>query len=404
MVLDDPSSSRTTLDPSKETSTWDSSDLSSRYASVFPLKINREHLQRPNPFVLWVGFAGPWNWERTVMYRLSQQVETVKGLLRRDLSQTELDALTEHASREMNTRRIGLPVGVTAGSVHAYYTLRRRLNMPSNVSFFESFRTAWRLAAVQERRSAAFAAGLRLGAWMFFMAGNFGGYATYKFTVALTSDPRLADFREAVKRYAEARAQRLEGYKEKAKQRREGIDAVRHAGATSSAEEAGEEYKGVEGQSVGTYGQAEERGQSDAPPYQTYQTPSRGYETPRSYTDSSSGSSDFFDDASPTAPEYQTPVTTSKPSSNENAWDRIRRENASRASISAPSSQSSWGRPQQQMTSSEYSSYDSEQQSGQRERESAQRDFDRMLDAERQVSQQDAGDESNSNKKGWRRW
>lgn len=338
------------------------------------------------------------------MYRLSQQVETIKGILRRDLSQTELDALTEHASQEINTRRIGLPVSVTAGSIHAYYTLRRKLSMPSNVSFFEGFTTAWRLAAVQERRSAAFAAGVRVGAWMFFIASTFGGYATYKFTVALSSDPRLGDFREAIKRYTEARKQRLEGYKEKAKQRREGIDAVRHAGATGSAEEAGEEYRGVESGSVGTYGQAEERGQSDAPPYQTYQTPSRGYETPRSYTGSSSGSSDFFDDASPTAPEYRTPVT-SKPSSNENAWDRIRRENASRASISGPSSQSSWGRPQQQTASSEYSSYESEQQSGQRERESAQREFDRMLDAERQVSQQDAGgDESNSNKKGWRRW
>jgi hypothetical protein len=277
--------------------------------------------------------------------------------------------------------------------------------MPSNVSLFESFKAAWRLAAVQERRSAALQAGLRFGAWVLFMSGNFGGYATYKFTVALSSDPRLGEFREAIKRYAEARKQKLEGYKEKAKQRREGIDTVRHASATASAEGPGEESY-TKGESVGgTYGQAEERGQSDAPPYQTYQTPSREYELPRSFTaDSSSGSSDFFDDASPTAPEYQTSVTsTSKPSSNENAWDRIRRENASRASISAASN-SNWGR--QRTTTSEYSSYESEQQNGQRERESAQRDFDRMLDAERQVSHQDAGgdESSNSNKKGWRRW
>lgn len=400
-MVGDPSSSRTTFEPSKETSGWDSADLSSRYASVFPLKINREHLQRPNPFLLWVGFAGPWNWERTVMYRLSQQVETIKGLLRRDLSQPELDALTEHASREMNTRRIGLPVGVTAGSIHAYYTLRKKLSMPDNVSLFESFKTAWRLPAVQDRRSAAFQAGLRLGAWVLFMSGNFGGYATYKFTVALSTDPRLVDFREAVKRYAEARKQRLEGYREKAKQRGEGIDEMRHAGETSSGE-AVEEYKGVEGRGIGTYAQAEEPRQSDAPPYQAYQTPSRSYETPRSYNDSSSGPSDFFDDASPTAPEYQTPVAAPKTLSNENAWDRIRRENASRASNPTPSAQSSWGRPQQQSPSSDYSSYENEQQSSQRDRESAQREFDRMLDAERQLSQQTGG--ADEDKKGWRRW
>lgn len=341
------------------------------------------------------------------MFRLSQQVETVKGMLRRDLTQPELDAMTEHASRDMNTSRIGLPVGVTAGAIHAYYTLRRKLSMPSNVSLFESFRTAWRLAPVLERRSAALQAGFRFGAWLLFIKSGFGGLATYRLTVALSSDPRLGEFREAIKRYAEARTQRMEGLKEKARQKREGIDAVRHAGATVSAEESVADYnKREEAESVGTYGQAQEQGQSDAPSYQTYQTPSRSYEAPRSYTaDSSSASSDFFDDSSPTAPEYQTPVSSSSkrsPPSNENAWDRIRRENAS---ASAPSTQSSWGRPQQPTNSSEYSSYESEQQNGQREREVAQRDFDIMLDAERQLSPQEGGgDENSSNKKGWRRW
>lgn len=331
------------------------------------------------------------------MWSISQQVESIKGLIRRDLSQTELDALTEHASQEINTRRIGLPASMTAGSIHAYYTLRRRLSMPDNVSLFESFKTAWRLAAVQERRAAAFAAAWRGSLWVIIMNGIFSGYSMSSYRLALSTDPRLADFRETIKRYREAREQRKEGYREKAKQRREGIDAERHAGATASAEEAEEDYKGVDGQSGGTSGQAEERGQSDASPYQT---PSKGHETTRPYTDDSSSSSDFFDDASPTAPEYQTSKATSRPTSNENAWDRIRRENASRASASAPSSQSGWGRPQQS-TSSEHES----DQTSQRERESAQRDFDRMLDAERQVSQQDAGgDESNNNKKGWRRW
>ena len=263
---------------------------------------------------------------------------------RRDLSQPELDALTEHASREINTRRIGAPVGVTAGAVHAYYTLRKRLDMPTNVSLFESFKTAWRFAAVQERRSIAFSAGLKFSAWVFFFLSVFGAQSTYKFTMALRSDPRLGDFREAVSRYAEARRQRMEGYREKATQRREGLDTARHAGATANAEGSEDASYITKVDNVGTYGQAEERGQSDAPSYQTYQTyrtPSRGDEMPRSYTaDRSSGSADFFDDASPTAPEYQTSAATSM-SSNENAWDRIRSQKSSQGSTSAASGQSS---------------------------------------------------------------
>ncbi|EED13084.1 endo-1,3(4)-beta-glucanase, putative [Talaromyces stipitatus ATCC 10500] len=388
MVLDDSSSSdSTTLDPSTNTDTWDSPDLSSRYASVFPLKINRQYLQRPNPFLLWVGFAGPWNWERTVMYRLSAQLETVKGLLRRDPTQPEVDALVEYTSREVNTRRIGLPIGVTAGSVHAYYTLRKKLSIPSELSFLEGLKVAWRLSPVLERRQAALQAGLRFGVWVIFTLGNF---------IALSSDPRLAEFRDAVRRYAEARMQRMEGYKEKTKQRREQRDAARHEGTTVSAEEPEENYK-----AESTEGTTDD--QSHSSPSPSYQTPPRSYETTRSYVPEESPSSDFFDDASPTVPEYQASTASPSrptPASNENAWDRIRRETASHASISAPSP-SSWGR-QQPSASSEYSSYESEQQNGQREREAAQRQFDRMLDSERQLSQ-DGGDD-NSNKKGWRRW
>ena len=63
---------------------------------------------------------------------------------------------------------------------------------------------------------------------------------------------------------------------------------------------------------------------------------------------------------------------------------------------SAPT-QSSWGRQ-----TDSHSAYENEERNGQREREAAQRDFDRMLDAERQLSHEEGGD--NSKKKGWRRW
>ncbi|OKL57432.1 hypothetical protein UA08_07188 [Talaromyces atroroseus] len=319
MVLDGPSS--TSLEPSKDTETWDSPDLESRYASAFPLKINREHLQRPNPLLLYAGFAGPWNWERTVMYRISTQLEMVRGLLRRDPTQTELDAMVEHTSREANTRRIGLPLGLTAGSAHAYYTLRKQLKIPATTSLVEGVQTAWRQAPAADRRQAVFQCGLRFGMWVVFTLGNFAALASYRFTVALSTDPRLVEFREAIRKYAEARMQRLEGYREKTRQRREERDTARHA--TASAEE----QPSSSSSSEVTYGQAQT----------VYDNSHRQWQTqiPSDISSSSSSSQDFFDDASPTAPEFQKSQALSSSLSNENAWERVRRENASRPRSSA---------------------------------------------------------------------
>lgn len=399
MVLDDNSpSSSTSLDSSSRNSeTWDSADLDSRNAAVFPLRLNRENLQRPGQLLLYTGFAGPWNWERTVVHRITSQLETMKSIMRRDPTQPELDALVEHTSREVNTSRIGLPIGLTAGSVHAYYTLRKRLNIPAQKSLFDSLRTAWQQAAVPDRRQAAFQAGLRFGIWVIFTLGNFGALASYRFTVALSGDPRLGDFRDAIRKYAEARMQRLGNNGDKARQRRDETDAARHA--TASAEEP----------SGNTYA----RGTEDRAGSMSDQVPSRNYDS--SYSSSSATSQDFFDDTSPTAPEYQessTSQSSSSRSSNENAWDRIRRENASRSSSSPPNwggQRTSAGAPAQgfqpsSAEGSEFSSYASEERKGQRERDASQRDFDRMLDAERQLSK-DGGDSGSEEKKnGWKRW
>lgn len=351
------------------------------------------------------------------MHRLSVQLETVKGFLRRDLTQPELDAMVEHTSRDTNMRRIGLPIGVTAGSIHAYYTLRKRLAMPNNVSLFESFKVAWRTAPVLERRQAVLQAGLRFGLWTIFMLGNFGALAAYRFTVVLSSDERLGDFRQAIKRYAEARMQRAEGHRETARQRREERDAIRHGrsgGAAASAEmPIEEEYKEAATDTSATYGQDQNQvySQSDAAnSYQPYPTSRQNYPVPRSYQaeESAPTSSDFFDDASPTAPEYQTSSSMGSAGastpvrSNENAWERIRRQNSSSAaSAASASTQSRWGQ-QNAAPSGGFSTSEREQAAGQRERDAAQRDFDRMLDAERQISQ-DVGDGERDNKGQWRR-
>jgi hypothetical protein len=384
------------LEPSKDTDTWDSPDLESRYASMFPLKINREHLQRPNPLLLYVGFAGPWNWERTVMYRISSQLEMVRGLLRRDPTQTELDAMVEHTSREANTRRVGLPLGLTGGSIHAYYTLRKQLKVPTTTALVEGVQTAWRQAPAADRRQAIFQSGLRYGIWIIFTMGNFAALASYRFTMALSTDPRLTEFREAIRRYAEARMQRLESHREKTRQRRDERDTARHA--TASAEEPSEV----------TYGRGAEA-QTDIVSDAVYAKKRWQPQISSNGSDDTSSSQDFFDDSSPTAPEYQRSVASQASSPNENAWERIRRENVSRPH----SSPSYWG--QQQATAAaqnsqsaseggDFSSYAREEQNGLREREAAQREFDRMLDAERQSSRDGGGSGSEGNKKGWTRW
>lgn len=92
-------------------------------------------------------------------------------------------------------------------------------------------------------------------------------------------------------------------------------------------------------------------------------------------------SGDFFDDASPIAPDHQ---TENPPQTYGSAWDRIRQQNMA----------GGWNQPQPRSRPqpvSETQRFDDYGSSKEREREQAKAEFEKMLDAERNMSNDSSG-------------
>lgn len=110
---------------------------------------------------------------------------------------------------------------------------------------------------------------------------------------------------------------------------------------------------------------------------------------------------DFFesDDASPVAAEYR-----SGGDSQGSAWDRIRQQAGQDSRLGSAWTRSVNERQQREQDSgpgSAWSGVSSTPDSERRQREQAQAEFDRLLEAERNMA---AGDSEGREKKGWGRW
>lgn len=378
--------------------TWDSPDPSSPQAALFPNMLDREYLRPPNAFYLYTRFLSPGLWERRVLDRVSKHLEMAKGILRRNPTQDEINAFVEHTSREVNMSGLGLPIGLAAGSAHSNFFLRKKLSIPGNVPVFQGVQRAWATISKTDRRAFVFQAALRTSFWLLLSMGNFQGFATYNFTLGLGADERLDSFRDAVKKYTNARMQRLESNSQQARQRREVREAARHTPATAVAEE----YPQPD------YGRGQETPTSPSPsprPSSLDNIWGREQQKQPDVTDSFFKDDYNADDASPVAYEVQTQQPT-------NSWERIRQERAERQQQMAVNSPATWrGRAfkqveqEQQQSQNAATDYASEEKSRQQERDAAQRQFDQMLDAERQLSQGESSSGSGENKQtGWRRW
>jgi hypothetical protein len=396
MVLDDETLSQSPTN----VETWDSPDPSSPQAAFFPNKLNREYLRPPMAFYLYTRFLTPQLWEHRVLERASKHLEMAKSILRRNPSQDEINAFVEHTSREVNMRGLGMPIGLSAGFIHTNLFLRKKLSIPRNVPVFQGIQQAWASVATTDRRALLFQAAIRTSFWLLLSMGNFQGFATYQFTLGLGSDERLGPFREAVKKYTNARLQRLEGNSEQARQRREGREAIRHnPPATAVAEEYPQpDYgRGQESTSTST--------STSAPDYVW-----GGREQKQAdFTDSFLKDDRSTDDASPVASELQTQQNTNKST---NSWERIRQERSQQQPQMTANSPAMWrGRAfkqveQEQQFQNPTTDYATEEKSRQQERDAAQREFDQMLDAERQLSQGDSSGSNSgeNNRKAGRRW
>lgn len=386
-------------------------DPDSPFAKYYPLLVKPELIKRPDVFTMYLGFGGPWFWESSVTRTIQRRIENSRVLLQRDPTQSEVDALVENASRAVSQRRMGVPLGALVGYAHALSRIRKETDLPRDrplpQALWDYVRAA-RDADPSGLRRLAFWSMFRVTTWMLLGSLVSTSIATMNDMKATLKDPRLRQLREKL----EETVQRRAIVRPTQQQQQPLPQAERSAGSESQTSASEPAY----GLPDAYYGRSE-GGKEQIGSWRFPVPERREPEKPMPQTGYSSGGgsgSDFFDDASPVAPEYQSVSSTSSSSSTQNSWERIRQQNAGLSSNSSNQSNQSnvWATISQNASSSSSAqqqtydrseSYDTEEQARQREREQAQREFDRMLEAERRMSQESSST-GEQNGRGWRRW
>lgn len=234
-------------------------------------------------------------------------------------------------------------------------------------------------------------------------------WAMFTDVKATMTDPRLKQFfaevrandpEEVRKRKIQRVVERSKAAKEAAERRAQGLPPVEVGMDQGAAGVYAESHEHDQGGAA--YGSLDSYSSSSARESVPSTSQDRAADIRRLFGDSSTTESmrgattvdenkatDFFagDDASPVAAEYQ-----SGGGSQGSAWDRIRQQASSGSGSGSQGGQASglgsaWNRP---------SMPDNERQ----QRDQAQAEFDRLLEAERNM----AGDSNGGEKKGWGRW
>lgn len=376
-----------------------------------------ELLERPLIYLPYPRINGKTLWERSVMLQMQRRTQEILVILHRLPTQEELDAFVPIFSRVTNRERLGVPIGLTLGLAHTYYSYRQQAPQGSSPS--QTIRAV--LSGAKNIGWGNLVAPLawRVLSWSTLSLAFFYTYSKYKEALEVIAEPRLERFRHELRQMTpeELRRRKLE-YANKLWQERQARRGTAGKGdevsqspfdqASPTSAEASPLYPNsdrspstgpysTQPSATADYGNADvQRGRWQQP---TGRTPQYGQ---RTGSGSSAGSSDFFDDASPTNPEYE----SSRSVSTTNAWERLRQSNTSSANpITKPtgSSLSSNAWDQRVRTDNDSSSYSNEDRLRQQEKEKAQQEFDRMLEAERRASM-DSQPPMEDKKGGWRRW
>ncbi|RHZ49657.1 putative endo-1,3(4)-beta-glucanase [Aspergillus thermomutatus] len=390
-----------------------------------PLVLKTECLSRPDLFTLYFGFLGSRNWLHKNGEHIRDRIESCKIVLNRLPTQEELDAFVDHGSRYIYHQRLGAPYSGAAGMAYLYWRVRNSglvaHLVPGGLRPGTKPTPGQVLAAVNlystiepaNFRRLLMSGGFR---WLFcVLSGSvitsiWGMFHDLKATMG---DPRLEQFfaemrqkdpEEVRKRKIQAAIERSKSGREAAVRRAQGLPPVEvgmgqgaGAGAGVYAESHEHDQGGGAYGSLDPYSSSSARGSvPSASPDKPANLPDRNLQ--RLYGDPSTTESmrgaptvdenkatDFFDsdDASPVAAEYR-----SDGGSQGSAWDRIRQQAGSQGRKDG-GLRSAWNR------GSLTADNDGQQ------RDQAQAEFDRLLEAERNM----AGDSSEGGeKKGWGRW
>lgn len=397
-----------------------------------PLQIKASAINYPHFPGLQVCFLTRQRFENALTKYVTTRIEDSRVVLQRLPRQDEVDAWTELGSTTLYGKRLGWPLGILGGAALSYRNAKNshwydvyvgegkgqpeaegspvirvlsRLNRMAQ-GFGEYLRT--------DPSAARGTLAVSLGRLFFWGVGAtviLQSMMSYKEIVTTTTDPRLKDFCESFKRH----------YKDVGNQRMKEEVAIarrRAAGQLPQPEERADEASPVADETAhGSWGSASQQDQVREPPSGSSDTQSAGWgpssarkaeyakrdsdankdddaSVPR---DSGKTFLDDDDDASPVASEYRTAPASgpvSRSTFKTGAWDRIRADNGTRTTNPqySISSNDAYIKP------SPFSSRAADGSDSSSEREKAREEFDRLLEAERNISTEP------NERKGWERW
>ncbi|RHZ58422.1 hypothetical protein CDV55_103741 [Aspergillus turcosus] len=382
----------------------------------YPLVLKTERLSRPDFFTLYFGFFGQRNWLQKNVRHIHERIESCKVMINRLPTQDELDVFVEQGSKDIYHGRLGAPYSGVLGAAYVYWRLSNTREVRQLAPGLEAgkrptpgqvFGALKRYASIEPSnfRLLVVWAGVRWFGWVVTGWALTSVWSTFTEVRATMTDPRLKQFfaemrandpEEVRKRKIRRVVERSKAAKEAAERRAQGLPPVEAGMGQAAGGVYAESHEQDQGGAA--YGSLDPYSSSSA----RESVPSTLQDKPASlprrlYGDSTTESmrgattvdenkaTDFFagDDASPVAAEYQ-----SGGGSQGSAWDRIRQQAGSGSQRGQDSGLgSAWNRP---------SMPDNERQ----QREQSQAEFDRLLEAERNMG----GDSQGGEKKGWGRW
>ncbi|KAL2813914.1 hypothetical protein BJX63DRAFT_393567 [Aspergillus granulosus] len=375
----------------------------SRAASRFlepDAKIRPDLIRKPDPITLYLGYFGTNWWRSTYAGFLVARLQDGSYQVGRRLTQPEVDAYVDsHNSFVTNFRR-GLPLGFFVGGAKffVYEKNYRHLltyappatqeGMSPVRRYLEGTRALFKSDTALARKLLG-SLSMRLLAYT--MGGGFGLQvaAALAMNWKLQADPRMqqhaADSRKQPPE--KVRERRNQALKERAAGQQQGQGQAQQPSDEPTPQSIGYEQTGYVGDSS-SVGSATTTDSINASTYPTTGTATGtySYSAPVGQTKQRGFfDDDDEDDASPTAPEYRGIVRQEKAAAQGSAWERIRNQ-AQNPTASEPASLSggSWDRSDSSIMNND----------GQRERERAQAEFNRMLEAERNLSNESGASRS----------
>ncbi|PLB35914.1 putative endo-1,3(4)-beta-glucanase [Aspergillus candidus] len=394
-----------------------------------PLQIRASSVIYPHFPGLQVCFLTRGRFEDALTTYVTTRIEDSRVVLQRLPRQDEVDAWTELGSTAIYGKRVGWPLGVIGGAVVSYKTAKnadwyepyvRDSKGPPESSpvsrvlshlnrMAQGFGEYWRAEPFSAGRSLGLST-IRLMFWGFGATLVLQSLMNYKEIVTTTTDPRLKDFCESFKKhYKDVGNQKMKQEVAMARRRAAGqlpqpsegdeaspvADETAHGSWESSSRDhhARETSSGSSDAQTAGWGSSAKKAEYAKRDADT----SRDDEVsaPR---DSGKTFLDDDDDASPVAAEYRgAPASgpVSRSTFKTGAWDRIRADNGTRTT----NPQYSTSPTDAYIKPSPYSRKAGADGNGSlSEREKAREEFDRLLEAERNISTEP------NERKGWERW